>query len=422
MKIIIGIVGLGYVGAPLAIELAKYYEVIGYDINDVRVNELNKGIDSTNELNLDDLKSTSCNFTSNIDEIAHCNVYIVTVPTPITHANIPDLNPLTLASVAISSILKKKDIIIYESTVYPGVTEEFCVPLLERSGLSHSKKEFYVGYSPERINPGDKVHTLKTVTKIISADSDYALNLLDEIYSSVTKTYRAPSIKVAEAAKVIENTQRDVNIGLMNELSAIFSRLNIDTHDVLQAARTKWNFINFIPGFVGGHCISVDPYYLTHKAQESGYVPSFILSAREVNDEMPILIANRTLQTLSRIKKLKSDITITILGCTFKENVPDIRNSKVFALHKELKNWGLNVQVVDPLANPVEVKREYNVELCNKPVPADAIILAVAHNEYVSHGWKKIQKYLIKTDCVVTDLKAVLDRTKKPKHVTLVRP
>lgn len=418
----IGIVGLGYVGAPLAIELSKHYPTIGYDINSKRVEELNNNQDSTNEISNLDLQNTTGKFTDNLLDISDCTVYIVTVPTPVREANIPDLGPIKSASKAISTILKKGDTVIYESTVYPGVTEEVCVPILEESGLYQFNREFYVGYSPERINPGDKVNTLTKVTKIVSGDCEYSLNLIDSIYSKITTTYRATSIKVAEAAKVIENTQRDVNIGLMNELSAIFSRLDIDTYDVIQAASTKWNFLGFYPGFVGGHCISVDPYYLTHKAQTTGYNPSFILSAREVNDQMPVFIGNKTLQALSRIQKLGPNTTITILGCTFKENVPDIRNSKVFDLVKYIKKWGINVQLIDPFADHKEVKHEFDIDLVDCPQPTNCVILAVAHNDYVRQGWDLIKTLLVKDQCVVMDLKAVLDRNSKPSNITLVRP
>lgn len=418
----IGIVGLGYVGAPLAIELSKHFDVIGYDINSKRVRELNNNQDSTNEIDSVNLQNTTCKFTDSLIDIKDCTVYIVTVPTPIKEANIPNLEPIKSASKSISKILKQGDTIIYESTVYPGVTEEVCVPILEESGLYQFNREFYVGYSPERINPGDKVNTLKTVTKIVSGDCEHSLNLIDSIYSKITTTYKAPNIKVAEAAKVIENTQRDVNIGLMNELSAIFTRLNIDTHDVIQAAQTKWNFLEFYPGFVGGHCISVDPYYLTHKAQTTGYNPSFILAAREVNDQMPILIGNKTLQALSRIKKLDADTTITILGCTFKENVPDIRNSKVFDLIKYICRWGINVQLIDRFADPNEVKNEFNIDLVNCPNPTNCVILAVAHNDYVQQGWNLIKTLLVDDQCVVMDLKAVLDRNSTPSNITLIRP
>lgn len=429
MKIVI--VGLGYVGCPLAYELSKHFTVCGFDINETRVQELENGIDRTNELTSEQVKSAQWHLTSEPNDLTSAAVIIVTVPTPTTDANVPDLAPVRKATETISTHLRRGQTIIYESTVYPGVTQDYCIPILENgSGLSYASGDFHVAYSPERINPGDKVNTLTTVVKIVSGDTPETLNLVDSIYSKITKTHRAPSIKVAEAAKVIENTQRDVNIGLMNELAQIFGRLHIDTHDVIEAAGTKWNFLKFYPGLVGGHCISVDPYYLTHRAEEVGYIPSLILAAREVNDQMPALMTHRTLQKLSTMGLLFAGTVVTILGCTFKENVPDIRNSKVFALAKDFEAWGLTVQIVDPLADRDEVAQAYGVAVV-RPLPheapgilrAHAVILAVAHEEFVSGSWDLIKSYAIDTGrFVVTDLKAVLDRAAKPDNVVVVRP
>jgi UDP-N-acetyl-D-galactosamine dehydrogenase len=418
----IAVIGLGYVGCPLAFELAKRFDVIGIDINEKRVTELVAGYDRTNELTQEQVLSARWELTTEPSHLRGADVVIVTVPTPITEANVPDLTPVIKATETIAAHLQLGQVVVYESTVYPGVTEDICVPILERiSGLKW-KRDFFVAYSPERINPGDKVNTLTSVTKIVSGDTSETLDKVDAIYSAVTKTHRAESIKVAEAAKVIENTQRDVNIALMNELSAIFSRLHIDTHDVIKAASTKWNFLRFYPGLVGGHCISVDPYYLTHRAQEVGYIPSLILAAREVNDQMPAIMAFRTLQELSKAKRMYAGTVVTILGCTFKENVPDIRNSKVFAMAKDLRDWGLTVQLVDPMADAAEVLHEYGVQLTAQPDPAHAVILAVNHDEYVAGGWDMVQKYAVDSGSyVVTDMKAVLDRDSKPENAVLVR-
>lgn len=423
----ITVVGLGYVGLPLVVELAKKLDipVIGLDINETRVKELIAGIDRTNETEQAELMATKAKFTTNPEclKVGH-SLIIVTVPTPITGANVPDLTPVISATKSIATHLEPGTTIVYESTVYPGVTEDICVPLLEElSGLEY-KTHFWVGYSPERINPGDKVNTLTTVTKIVSSDTPETLDLVDSIYSKITQTYRAENIKVAEAAKVIENTQRDVNIALMNELSAIFSRLGIDTNDVIDAAASKWNFLKFTPGLVGGHCISVDPYYLTHRAQEAGYIPSLILAAREVNDQAPSLLAVRTLQALSKTKRLFAGTIVTILGCTFKENVPDIRNSKVFKLVKDLEDWGLKVQVVDLHADAAEVEHEYGVKLVepSKTERAHCVILAVPHREIVEEGWKLVKMYLADGMAVVTDLRCVLPRDEQPINVNLVRP
>jgi UDP-N-acetyl-D-galactosamine dehydrogenase len=357
------------------------------------------------------------------------DVIIVTVPTPVTDANVPDLGPVISATRTIAAHMSAGTTVIYESTVYPGVTEDVCVPILEQNGTldkSHVRQyghDFWVGYSPERINPGDKVHTLTNTTKIISGDTRETLDLVDSIYSRITTTYRAASIKIAEAAKVIENTQRDVNIALMNELSQIFSRLDIDTHDAINAAASKWNFHKYVPGFVGGHCISVDPYYLTHRSAQVGYIPSLILAAREVNDKMPGLLAEKTLKAM-RHRGLPLDSRITVLGITFKENVPDIRNSKAVGLVREFMSWGIDVQVIDPLADPEQVQREYGIRLTryDKYETARAVVLAVAHSEFVRGGWATILKHIHPhQSSVVTDVKGILNRGDEPRNVTLVR-
>lgn len=419
MKIVV--VGLGYVGCPLAHELSKHFTVIGFDINEKRVAELAAGRDSTNELSSEDVKTAQWFLTTDPKCMHLADMIIVTVPTPITLANVPDLTPVIKASQSIAKHMTPGTIIVFESTVYPGVSEEICVPLLEAGSGMKWKDQFFIGYSPERINPGDKVHTLTTTVKIVSGDSDETLDKIDEVYSKITTTFRASTIKVAEAAKVIENTQRDVNIGLMNELSAIFGRLGIDTHDVIEAAGTKWNFLKFYPGLVGGHCISVDPYYLSHRSQEAGYIPSLILAAREVNDQVPNLLMTRTLQALSLQKRLFAGTVITVLGITFKEGVPDIRNSKVVNVVNDFKQWGFTVQVIDPHADPAEVMHEYGIELCTNPDKAHAVVLAVAHPEFIDGSWNYISSLLVDGSSVVTDVKSVLNREEKPTNVLLVR-
>lgn len=394
----IAIIGLGYVGLPLAVAFAKKYPVIGFDINPTRVKELNDGFDRTREVGVKDLlpllrtsvratlESTGFHATGAITAISDCNVYIVTVPTPIDDFKRPVLDPLEKASETVGRILKPGDIVIYESTVYPGVTEECCVPVLEKqSGLTYNE-DFFVGYSPERINPGDKEHTVTKILKVTSGSTPEAAEYIDQLYASVIEagTYKAPSIKVAEAAKVIENTQRDINIAFVNELSMIFNRLGIDTHEVLAAAATKWNFLPFKPGLVGGHCIGVDPYYLAHKAQEVGYHPEIILAGRRLNDSMGRYVAGEVVKQM-----IKKGIPVNggralILGVTFKENCPDIRNTKVVDIYHELKSFGLEVDVYDPWADPEEVKEEYSISSLSElnKESYDAIILAVAHDQF----------------------------------------
>jgi len=387
----IAVIGLGYVGLPLAHAFSNKYKVVGLDIASWRIEELQKGIDRTLELSSTQLKEAIENhmkFTTDLEDIRQCNIYIVTVPTPIDKHKKPDLAPLLKASEAIGKVLKKDDVVIYESTVYPGATEEECVPILEKvSGLLFNK-DFFCGYSPERINPGDKEHTVTKILKVTAGSTPEIGKRVDALYASIITagTHLAPSIKVAEAAKVIENSQRDINIAFVNELSMIFNRLDIDTSAVLEAAGTKWNFLPFKPGLVGGHCIGVDPYYLTHKAQEVGYNPEIILAGRRLNDNMGIYVANQVVKLMIKKGKKIESSKVLVLGITFKENCPDIRNSRVIDVIRELEDFGCNVEVSDYWADSVEVKREYDIELNEnaKSAEYDAVILAVAHDNYKS--------------------------------------
>jgi len=384
----IAIIGLGYVGLPLAHAFSEKYKVVGFDIAQWRIDELRSGHDRTLELSDDQVKDAIANgmkFTNQLDDIANCNTYIVTVPTPIDEHKRPDLTPLIKASESIGKVLKKGDIVIYESTVYPGATEEDCVPVLEKvSGLKFNE-DFYCGYSPERINPGDKEHTVTKILKVTSGSTPGVGKVVDELYASVITagTHLAPTIKVAEAAKVIENSQRDINIAFVNELAIIFNKLGIDTEAVLEAAGTKWNFLPFRPGLVGGHCIGVDPYYLTHKAQEVGYNPEIILAGRRLNDNMGIYVANQVVKLMIKKGQKIEGAKVLVLGITFKENCPDIRNSRVIDVIRELQEFGTEVVVYDPWADPEEVKREYNLELLSSPEGEyDAVVLAVAHEKF----------------------------------------
>jgi UDP-N-acetyl-D-galactosamine dehydrogenase len=413
----IAIIGLGYVGLPLARLFATKYLVVGFDINQPRVTALNKGEDTTLEVekdilqkvlvkNLDAKKGLYC--TTNLEDIKNCNYYVITVPTPVDKNNKPDLTPLIKASETVGKVLKKGDIVIYESTVYPGATEEICVPVLEeKSGLKFNK-DFYVGYSPERINPGDKKHTVDKILKVTSGSTKLVGEKVNNLYASVISagTHLAPSIKVAEAAKVIENSQRDINIAFVNELAKIFNLLDIDTHAVLEAAGTKWNFLPFKPGLVGGHCIGVDPYYLAQKAQEVGYHPEIILAGRRMNDSMGNFVASEVIKLcIQRNIKVK-DANILVLGITFKENCPDVRNTKVVDVVKNLKEFGTNVTIFDPWANPEEVKKEYNL-ITTKKIPQskfDAIVLAVAHNEFLTIDFNEF----LNEKGVIYDVKGVL--------------
>lgn len=382
---VIGVIGLGYVGLPIALELAKKFKVIGFDINQKRVDMMKNHIDPSNELTKDAFLSCDIEFTANTEILKQATFFIVAVPTPVDEHNVPDLKPLIGASNTIGKVIKKGDYVVFESTVYPGCTEDDCVPIIENvSGLKF-KVDFKVGYSPERINPGDTLHTLTKITKIVSGCDEESLENIASIYSSIIEpgVYKAASIKVAEAAKVIENTQRDLNIALMNELSQVFNLMNINTYDVLEAAGTKWNFLKFQPGLVGGHCIGVDPYYLTYKSNQLGYKPQIILSGRNINDGMPNYIAKKVVQYLLKKGKNPSQCRALIMGATFKENVTDIRNSKVFNLYKELKDFQLDVEMVDALADAHEVHEEYNVEL--KPSATgkyDVVVVAVSHDAY----------------------------------------
>lgn len=386
----IGIIGLGYVGLPLATALAKKYQVVGFDINQKRINELNNGYDSTNELTSEQVKeqlNKNINFSNDQSSLDDASFYIVTVPTPINKDKTPNLNPVINASETVSKCLKKDDIVVYESTVYPGVTEDICIPILELgSGLKYNL-DFFVGYSPERINPGDKEHTVTKIKKVVSGSTPKALSKISKVYSSVITAgiYEAESIKVAEAAKVIENTQRDINIAFVNELSVIFNKMGIDTNQVLKAAGTKWNFLNFFPGLVGGHCIGVDPYYLAHKSQELGYNPEIILSGRRMNDNMPIFLVSRIIKKLFSVGNETRNKKALILGATFKENCPDLRNSKVYDIFNELKQYNVSSEVFDPEADFQELKDLYGnsaIKNLSKKGNYDILIIAVSHREF----------------------------------------
>jgi len=405
----IAIIGLGYVGLPLAVEFGKKYETAGFDINGTRVEELKRGVDRTLEVTKEELSGAkNLFFTSSIEDIKDASVYIVTVPTPIDSHKNPDLRPLVMASKMIGRVLKKGDTVIYESTVYPGCTEEVCVPELEReSGLRYNE-DFFCGYSPERINPGDKNHRLTNIKKVTAGSNPKTAKMVDELYKSIIKagTHLASSIKVAEAAKVIENAQRDINIAFVNELALIFNRLGIDTLEVLKAAGTKWNFLPFKPGLVGGHCIGVDPYYLTYKAKEVGYHPQVILSGRRINDDMGIYVANQLVKLMIHKGHTIKGSKILVLGITFKENCPDIRNSRVIDVIRELEDFGARVEVYDPLADKEEVKREYGIDM----LPSlgslkgyDGMVLAVAHDEF-----KELDLNSLDKECAVFDIKGFL--------------
>ncbi len=411
----IAIIGLGYVGLPLAIEFAKKFPTTGYDINRTRVAELKSGVDSTLEASPEEMaQASTLNYTDQIDDIRDCTVYIVTVPTPIDEFKRPDLRPLKMSSTSLGKILKKGDIVIYESTVYPGATEEVCVPILQKeSGLTFNQ-DFFAGYSPERINPGDKTHRLPTIKKVTSGSTPEIADFVDKLYSSIITagTHKASSIKVAEASKVIENTQRDLNISLINELALIFNKLGIDTEEVLEAAGTKWNFLPFRPGLVGGHCIGVDPYYLTHKAQELGYHPEVILAGRRINDRMGETVADFVIKLLTKKRIQIVDSNILIMGLAFKENCPDIRNTRIIDLIKALKEYHANVDVYDPWVDKKEAQNELNQTLIKKPQKGsyDAIIIAVAHNEFKKMGSKGIHA-LGREQHIVYDIKYLLPNT-----------
>ncbi len=409
----IGVIGLGYVGLPLAVEFGKHFKTVGFDIKASRVAELKAGRDSTLEVDSKELRSAKLlSFSTSLKDLKECRVFIATVPTPIDGYKRPDLRPIEGASQVIGQVLKKGDIAIFESTVYPGCTEEVAVPILERvSGLKYNR-DFFCGYSPERINPGDKQHRLTTIKKITSGSTGEVADFVDALYGSIIKagTHKASSICVAEAAKVIENTQRDVNIALINELALIFNRLGIDTEEVLEAAGTKWNFLPFRPGLVGGHCIGVDPYYLTHKAQEIGYHPEMILAGRRINDNMAIYVAERVTQLMIKKRIHVKGARILMMGLTFKENCPDLRNSKVADVVRELKNFGARVDVYDPWVDSAEAEHEYGIRPIRKPAKGryDAIVLGVAHNEFKEMGVDTIRSFA-KRPHVLYDIKYVFD-------------
>jgi UDP-N-acetyl-D-galactosamine dehydrogenase len=410
----IGIIGLGYVGLPLAVEFGKQFDTVGFDINAQRIAELKDGVDRSLEVNADELASAArLSYTTNPADLSNCNVYIVTVPTPIDEHKRPDLTPLRKASETVGKLLSKGDIVVYESTVYPGATEEICVPILESlSGLIFNR-DFYCGYSPERINPGDKEHRVTTIKKITSGSTPESADFVDELYRKIITagTHKASSIKIAEAAKVIENTQRDVNIALINELAILFNKLGLNTLEVLEAAGSKWNFLPFRPGLVGGHCIGVDPYYLTHKAQEIGYHPEIILAGRRLNDGMGEYVASRLVKLMTQKRLQVCQANILIMGLTFKENCPDIRNTRVTDIIKELESYNARVDVYDPWANPEEVREEYGIDLVRE-LPAgkyDAVVIAVAHREFRTMGAQAIRA-LAKPEGVLFDVKYALPR------------
>ena len=410
---IIAVIGLGYVGLPLAVEFSKKYLTIGFDKNENRITQLKDGIDKTLEVTKQDLKASKLSYSTELKDIADCNVYIVTVPTPVDKFNNPDMSLLASASVTIGKVLKENDVVIYESTVYPGATEEFCVPILEKkSGLKYNNN-FFCGYSPERINPGDKKHTLTTITKVTSGSNKKTADFVDQLYSSIVPvgTFKVSSIAVAEAAKVIENIQRDVNIALINELSMIFDKMNLDTKDILEAAGTKWNFLSFYPGLVGGHCIGVDPYYLTHKATKVGHHPEMILAGRSINDSMGKFIAERTIAEMAEARINPVGAKVAVLGITFKENCPDLRNSQVPNIINQLHTYGCEISVSDPYADAEEAKNLYNIDLLdiNNNVNNDAIIIAVVHDEYKSIAKKHWQK-MYNGKGIFIDVKSVYDK------------
>jgi len=415
----IGVIGLGYVGLPLAAEFAKYYSVVGFDINKKRIDELQKGIDLTLEVDEAALKVITKNNNGqgnglycsySLEDIRQCNVYIVTVPTPVDKNNRPDLTPLYKASETVGKVLKKGDIVVYESTVYPGVTEDECVPVLEKVSGMKFNEDFYCGYSPERINPGDKLHTVSKIKKITSGSTPEIATKVDDLYKSIITagTHKAPSIKVAEAAKVIENSQRDINIAFVNELAKIFNLLHIDTHEVLAASATKWNFLPFKPGLVGGHCIGVDPYYLAQKAQEAGYHPEIILAGRRLNDGMGMYTAHEIVKLMIRNDIAVKGADLLLLGITFKENCPDIRNTRVVDIIKELASYGIKITIYDPWAKAEDVMHEYGFDIITTLQPGkvyDSLVLAVAHKDFLDIDWRE----KVKKGGIIYDIKGCLD-------------
>jgi UDP-N-acetyl-D-glucosamine/UDP-N-acetyl-D-galactosamine dehydrogenase len=411
-SITIGVIGLGYVGLPLAVEFGKHYRTIGFDLKLQRIEQLQAGFDVTREVDAVEFSEARfLHFTADSDDLAECNYYIVSVPTPIDDSKRPNFQPLVSASEIVGRYLRKGDIVIYESTVYPGATEEVCVPILERTSSLIFNSDFYCGYSPERINPGDRQHRLVSIVKVTSGSTAEAADKVDALYRSIISagTFRASSIKVAEAAKVIENTQRDVNIALVNELAMIFNRLGINTREVLEASGTKWNFLPFFPGLVGGHCIGVDPYYLTHKAQQVGYHPAMILAGRRLNDDMGKYVANRVIKLMIQRGIEMSAARILVMGLTFKENCPDLRNTRVIDIIEEFKDYGLTVEVIDPWVNADEAENEYGVTVVSSPKMADydGIVLAVAHRQFIEMPIDTIRGWL-KKRAVLFDVKQTL--------------
>lgn len=421
----ISVLGLGYVGLPVATAFGRAgFQVVGFDIDARRVAELSQGEDRTREVEPELLRAPGLRFSSRPEDLGTADFHIVTVPTPIDASKTPDLEPLKRASATIGGVLKRGDIVVYESTVYPGVTEDVCIPVLEKTSGLKWKTDFNVGYSPERINPGDRERRFDNILKIVSADTQETLDIVDRTYSSVVNagTHRAPSIRVAEFAKVLENTQRDVNIALINEVALICDRLDIDTQDVLQAAGTKWNFLPFKPGLVGGHCIGVDPFYIAHKAESVGYHPHVIQSGRRVNDSMGFYVANRVARSIMRSAGNGRPV-VTLLGVTFKENVPDIRNTRVVDIARELQDFGIAVQLHDPMADGELLKHEYGLSLTplDRLQPADAVVLSVAHRSYRDGGWNLVRPLLKPAGGFVADIPAALDRATTPAGVTLWR-
>ena len=410
----IAVIGLGYVGLPLAVEFGKLLPTIGFDINADRIAELKTGADSTLETEPDELAAAKLlTFTNELEDIRTANVYIVTVPTPIDRHKRPDLSPLISASKMLGNVIKKGDLVIYESTVYPGATEEDCIPKIEEvSGLTYNI-DFFAGYSPERINPGDKVHRLTTITKVTSGSTPEAADFVDQLYRMIVQagTHKASSIRVAEAAKVIENTQRDLNIALINELALIFNRLGIDTLEVLEAAGTKWNFLPFRPGLVGGHCIGVDPYYLTHKSQEVGYTPEVILAGRRINDNMGSYVVSQVVKKMLKKRIHIEDANVLVMGLTFKENCPDLRNTRVVDIVREFEDYGANVDVFDPWVDCQQARHEYGIDPVSAPAPGkyEAIVLAVAHDQFLEMGCETIRMFG-RRECVIYDIKSILPR------------
>ena len=420
----ISIIGLGYVGLPIAVAFSRSTKVIGFDISQNRIDELKNGIDRTDEVSSAELKTSNINFISNFKELSEADFHIITVPTPVDDKKQPNLKSLFLATETLGKILKKGDIVVYESTVYPGLTEEECAPILENQSGLRCGKDFFLGYSPERINPGDRKNTLSKIVKIVSAQNKNTLNIIADVYSLVVDAgiYKAPSIKVAEAAKVIENTQRDLNIALINELAILFEKMDIDTHDVLKAAGTKWNFLSFEPGLVGGHCVGVDPYYLTYKSSTLGYTPEVILAGRKINDSIGKYVAEKVINILKSKYYDFNGVVITILGVTFKENIPDIRNTKVLDIIVALKDYPLEIQIHDPHADN-DFERQHNLKLTELAdlKKSDVIILAVPHRNFIEQGWRLVSKLANTNGSIVFDIKSILNRKQKPKGIELYR-